>query len=65
VVNGHSPDGGSGYEDGRYRKSTRRTDSPDGGTDIATLVRHALAEVCTVSVLIVKNLLPSLTVKEF
>jgi len=30
-----------------------RTDSPDGGTDIATLVRRALAEVCTVSVLLV------------
>jgi len=27
-----------------------RTDSPDGGTDIATLVRRALAEVCTVPV---------------
>jgi len=30
-----------------------RTDSPDGGTDIATLVRRALAEVCTVLVLLV------------
>jgi len=30
-----------------------RTDSPDGGTDIATLVRRALAEVCTVPVLLV------------
>jgi len=26
-----------------------QTDWPDGGTDIATLVRCALAEVCTVS----------------
>jgi len=24
-----------------------RTDSPDGGTDIVTLVRRVLAEVCT------------------
>ena len=32
-----------------------RTDSPDGGTDIATLVRRALAEVCTVPVLLVFN----------
>ena len=30
-----------------------RTDSPDGVTDIATLVRRALAEVCTVPVLLV------------
>jgi len=30
-----------------------RTDSPDGGTDIATLVRRTLAEVCTVPVLLV------------
>ena len=30
-----------------------RTGSPDGGTDIATLVRRALAEVCTVTVLLV------------
>ena len=30
-----------------------RTDSPDGATDIATLVRRALAEVCTVSVFLV------------
>jgi len=30
-----------------------RTDSPDGGTDIATLVRRALAEVCPVPVLLV------------
>jgi len=30
-----------------------RTDSPDGGTDIATLVRRAVAEVCTVPVLLV------------
>ena len=30
-----------------------RTDSPDGGTDIAPLVRRALAEVCTVSLLVV------------
>ena len=29
-------------------------DSPDAGTDIATLVRRALAEVCTVPVLLVK-----------
>ena len=29
------------------------TNSPDGGTDIVTLVRHALAEVCTVLVLLV------------
>ena len=28
-------------------------DSPDGGTDIAALVRRALAEVCTVPVLVV------------
>ena len=27
--------------------------SPDGGTDIATLVRRALAEVCTVPVLLI------------
>jgi len=27
--------------------------SPDGGTDIAKLVRRALAEVCTVPVLLV------------
>ena len=32
-----------------------RTDSPDGGTDIATLVRRALAEVCTVPVLLVNK----------
>jgi len=32
-----------------------RTDSPDGGTDIATLVRRALAEVCTVPVLLVQK----------
>jgi len=30
-----------------------RTDLPDGGTGIVTLVRHALAEVCTVPVLLV------------
>jgi len=30
-----------------------RTDLPDGGTDIATLVRRALAEVYTVPVLLV------------
>jgi len=30
-----------------------RTDSPDGGSDIATLVRRAFAEVCTVQVLLV------------
>jgi len=30
-----------------------RTDSPDGATDIATLVRRALAEVCTVPVFLV------------
>jgi len=30
-----------------------RSDSPDGGTDIATLVRHALTEVCTVPLLLV------------
>ena len=29
------------------------TDSPDGEPDIATLVRRALAEVCTVPVLLV------------
>ena len=29
------------------------TDLPDGTTDIATLVRRALAEVCTVPVLLV------------
>jgi len=29
------------------------TNLPDGGTDIATLVRRALAEVCTVRVLLV------------
>jgi len=29
-----------------------KTDSPDGGTDIATLVIRALAEVCTVPVLL-------------
>jgi len=34
-----------------------RTDSPDGGTDIATLVRRALAEVCTVPVLLVSRVL--------
>jgi len=28
-------------------------DSPDGGTDIATLVRRSLTEVCTVPVLLV------------
>ena len=42
-----SPVGGSGYEVGRYRRLTTQTDSPDGKTDIATLVRRALAEVCT------------------
>jgi len=31
----------------------RRTDSPDGGTDITTLVRRALAEVCHVPVLLI------------
>jgi len=30
-----------------------QTASPDGGTDIATVVRRALAEVCTVPVLLV------------
>ena len=30
-----------------------RTDSPDGGTDIETLVRRALAAVCTIPVLLV------------
>jgi len=30
-----------------------RSDLPDGGSDIATLVRRALAEVCTVPVLLV------------
>jgi len=30
-----------------------RTDSPDDGIDITTLVRRALAEVCTVPVLLV------------
>jgi len=34
-----------------------RTDLPDGVTDIATLVRRALAEVCTVPVLLVILLL--------
>jgi len=29
-----------------------RTDPPDGGADIATLVRRALAEVCAVPVLL-------------
>ena len=29
-----------------------RIDSPDGGTDIATLVRHALAEVCSEPVIL-------------
>jgi len=29
-----------------------RTDSPDGGTDIATLARRSLAEVSTVPVLL-------------
>ena len=29
-----------------------RTDSPDGGTDVATLERRALAEVCTVPMLL-------------
>jgi len=37
VINGH--------------KSAARTDSPDGGTDIATLVRRVMAEVCTVPVI--------------
>jgi len=30
-----------------------KTDSPDGRTDIVTLVRRALAEVCSVPVLLV------------
>jgi len=30
-------------------------DSPDGGTDITTLVRHDLVEVCTVPVFLVKH----------
>jgi len=32
-----------------------RTDSPDGGNDIATLVRCGLAEVCTVPALLVSS----------
>jgi len=34
-------------------RSRSQTDSPDGWSDIATLVRHALAEVCTVPMLLV------------
>jgi len=36
--------------------SSSRTDSPDGGADIVTLVRHALAVVCTVPVVLVVNI---------
>jgi len=32
-----------------------RTDSPDGGTDVATLLRRALAKVCNVPVLLVAH----------
>jgi len=39
----------SGYRD-CFPNSSSRTDSPDGGTDIETLVRRYLAEVCTVPV---------------
>jgi len=42
----------SGYSDS-FPDSSSGTDSPDGGTDIATMVRRALAEVCTVPVLLV------------
>ena len=42
----------AGYRD-YFTDSSSRTDSPDGGADIATLVRRALAEVCTVPVLLV------------
>jgi len=40
-----------------------QTDSPDGETDIATLVRRALAEVCTVPVLLVTTLYLFLFIK--
>jgi len=46
VVNGH-----------KSTAASIHTDSPDGGTDIATLVRRALAEVCTVPVLLVRSVL--------
>ena len=46
MVNGHKSAAASIY-----------TDSPDGGTDIATLVRRALAEVCTVPALLVHSVL--------
>jgi len=36
--------------------SSSRTDSRDGGADIVTLVRHALAVVCTVPVVLVVNI---------
>jgi len=36
-----------------FPDSSSRTDAPDGGTDVAKLVRRALAEVCSVSVLLV------------
>ena len=42
-----------------------RTGSPDGGTDIATLVRRALAEVCTVPVLLVVTRTGSTPTKSF
>jgi len=37
----------------RCIQSFIHTDNPDGGTDIATLLRRSLAEVCTVRVLLV------------
>jgi len=36
-----------------FSDSPSRTDSSDGGTDIETLVRRALAEVCAIPVLLV------------
>ena len=48
VVNGHKSAAASSH--------LSRTDSPDGGSDIETLVRCVLAEVCTVPVLLVLDL---------
>jgi len=44
VVNGHKSVAASSHP--------IHIDLPDGGTDIATLVRRALAELCTVPVLL-------------
>ena len=54
MVNGHKSAAASSHSFILIRQTAAvvmiRTDSPDGGTDIATLARRSLAEVCTVPV---------------